>query len=153
MNANALRYESIAAWNEPTTSRRVGTQSSQSSLGVTTIDSPELEAALRRLWSFKDLPQNWNSYGADAIAASALQSAHAILVAAGELRSLPLAIVPTARGGVQLEWKLPDREVEIETTPDRTVQIAVFEGDQEFEEEGIRVEQLRTDVLFRLLHG
>jgi hypothetical protein len=153
MTAIALPFESISAFEEPRRSRRVRHQTSQSAAEVTPIDRPELAAAFRRLWSLKNLKENWNSYGAAAVDDAALRSAHTLLGVAGNLRTLPVAIIPTARGGVQLEWKLPDRELEVEVLPDQTVQVLLVEGEQESEQEGISVERLTTEVLFRLLHG
>jgi hypothetical protein len=72
---------------------------------------PQTEEALRKLLS---LPQNWNSYGARPIQPQNVDSAVQLLhQLAGQNTPQPI-VVPTVRGGVQLEWHTDGIDLEIE---------------------------------------
>lgn len=78
--------------------------------------------------------ENWDSYGGPAIGYR-LQS----LVAKTLRRILPDdAPVPnvgyTGRGGIQLDWELPDKDVEMEFLPDLMVEILVVVNGEVVEE-------------------
>lgn len=74
------------------------------------------------------LPHNWDGDGGDPVP-------HRIVTAAGELL-LPLArmqppvprIAPVLGGGLQFEWHIGDRELEIEIMPDGTIEYLTAEG-------------------------
>lgn len=143
-------YETLSAWHQPSRARQFQTLTATT---VTELTTPELTSAFRELWALKSLQENWNSYGSASIAQSALQSAHRLLGIAGELRSLPDAIVPTARGGVQFEWKTADRELEIEVTPSRDAVVCLSFDEEPAEELSLSAEQITVERLFRLVHG
>lgn len=67
------------------------------------------------LWSLLRLEPGWDSYGASAV------EAHAVVAALAFLGRLPLqsapSLVPTSRGGIQLEWHTGGVDVEIECLP------------------------------------
>jgi hypothetical protein len=54
-----------------------------------------------------DLKKNWNSYGAEPIDFEAAQAADLFL-------NKQVNIVPTSKGGVQLEWHVNGLDIEIE---------------------------------------
>ena len=82
-------------------------------LSVADLD-PRIEELAARCASFLDLGDNWNSYRARPIEESLIEDGlriAAMVLAPG--RRAP-AIVPTATGGVQLEWHSADEDLEIE---------------------------------------
>ena len=81
------------------------------------------------------LPPNWNTYGAPRISPSAAELAMEVLAIA-QRDGLPgPAVVPTAEGGIQLEWARRGSELEIEVLPDRTLAyLLVLAGGTDTEE-------------------
>jgi hypothetical protein len=150
MTAALVIHDSIAAWHVPVL---MEDQAASSAVEATPTLDAEAVSAFRYLWSLQELGDRWNSYDARPIALSALQSAHELLGVAADLRSLPSAIIPTARGGVQFEWDLGSRHIEIEVAPDRSASILQAEGDREAEDDGVPVKRITNEVLFILLHG
>jgi hypothetical protein len=69
------------------------------------------EATLEELLK---LPANWNSYGATPIRPDAVQAARDILGKIVRSDTPQPAVVPTVRGGVQLEWHTQGIDLEIE---------------------------------------
>lgn len=76
-----------------------------------------LRPALEVLVELRTLPRNWNSYGALPIADRAIQVAIALLHDVMPERAPHAQIVPTAPGGVQLEWHTGGIDMEIEVEP------------------------------------
>ena len=75
---------------------------------------------LRQLAALATLPDGWDSYGARPIAPAATEEARRLLWLMDDPSQAP-SVVPTSRGGVQLEWAHPHglgSEVEIEIGPD-----------------------------------
>lgn len=70
----------------------------------------------RRLESLYRLQPGWDSYGSPQISVEAIKLALQFLHSLGERK--PLGIVPTSRGGIQLEWHRDGIHVEIECFPD-----------------------------------
>ncbi|MGH8902785.1 MAG: hypothetical protein ACRDYA_14190 [Egibacteraceae bacterium] len=66
------------------------------------------------------LPDGWNSYGSARIKLPAVHNALKVLVVSGFDGPAP-TVVPTVRGGVQLEWETEDLGVEVEFDPDGTI--------------------------------
>lgn len=84
-----------------------------------------LKPALDRLSRLANLPVDWDSYGGDPPTKRSISTAYGLLfeVADGIGRaagpaSIPFAIVPLAYGGVQMEWRGPSAEVEVEIGPE-----------------------------------
>ena len=77
---------------------------------------------IRQASELVQLPPGWNSYGAKPIANEAVKAAIAFLVEA--IPAIPNvvapAVVPTVRGGLQLEWHRQGVDLEIEFGPDAT---------------------------------
>lgn len=70
---------------------------------------PEL---VRLLW----LPQDWNSDNPEQISPKAIEKILALLLIILEPDSTPPVVVPTTRGGVQVEWHQNEVDLEIEAT-------------------------------------
>jgi hypothetical protein len=82
----------------------------------------DLEGLLR-------LPAGWNSYRARPIAAQAVWGALQLLRYTMPLDAPKPAVVPTVRGGVQLEWHARGVDLEVEALPDGRYTMA-FEDDR-----------------------
>lgn len=84
-----------------------------------------LKPALDRLSRLAKLPADWDSYGGDPPTRRSISTAYGLLFevvdsigrTAGQA-GIPFAIVPLAYGGVQMEWRGPSAEVEIEIGPE-----------------------------------
>jgi len=67
-----------------------------------------------------ELPQGWDSYGAPPIQPSYIQAALSLLLGVMRDNTPVPSVMPTSRGGVQLEWHMRDVDLEIEfETPSR----------------------------------
>lgn len=62
-------------------------------------------SALEKIESFKDLKDDWDSYGGREIDKRAISAASAFVAGTQP--------VPTCRGGIQLEWHLGGMDLEI----------------------------------------
>lgn len=76
------------------------------------------EHAIQRLM---ELPAGWDSYGARPIEANAVDAILQVLGRTMERYSPAPAVVPTASGGLQLEWHAGGIDLEVEATPDGRV--------------------------------
>ena len=86
--------------------------------------SAALQRAFERLGELTRLGPNWDSYGAEPISPQAIALARQFLTAVAERfaawagdRVHPYVIVPLANGGVQLEWRGPGGDLEVEIGP------------------------------------
>ena len=72
----------------------------------------------QRFEQFKQLPENWDSYGALRISDEAIEKGKSILtlMPAVGFSGEPF-VAPSPSGGVQIEWDLPEREVVLEIPP------------------------------------
>jgi hypothetical protein len=91
---------------------------------------PEAEEALRQLTG---LPQNWDSYGARPIQPLVVQSAIDLLRKIARADMPRPAVVPTVRGGVQLEWHARGIDLEVEFTSPEKIHV-LYEDVQEEDE-------------------
>jgi hypothetical protein len=95
-------------------------------MSTTAYDLSWADAKLQALNAFCKIEElaalkpNWDSYGAPAISERALDRAMDILWTIR--RSPQPRIVPTAEGGVQLEWYTASEELEVEIRPDGNVE-------------------------------
>ena len=77
--------------------------------------SPEwLEQNEATLEELLKLPANWNSYGAAPIRPDAVEAARDVLGKIVRSDTPQPAVVPTVRGGIQLEWHTHGIDLEIE---------------------------------------
>lgn len=85
---------------------------------------PAVEKMAERL----TLPENWNSYGARPIDPAALASALLLLDQIMHATTPAPLVIPTSRGGIQLEWHMRGIDLEVEAiSPSR---VNVFYEDQ-----------------------
>ncbi len=81
----------------------------------------ELLHALERACELQQLPRGWNSYGADPVSDTAFRQTIEFLTAYVVRGIAGPVLVPTVRGGVQLEWHRRGVDIEIEVGPDGAV--------------------------------
>lgn len=78
-----------------------------------------------KLESFTRLQEGWDTYGAAPIAA--------LPIALARLLIEPPHLVPTSKGGVQLEWHAQGFDIEIEIHPSGRVAVYVAKGEEVLE--------------------
>lgn len=93
-----------------------------------------MQLVTERIAQLCKLGKNWDSYGAEPISAACLQVGILLIRALLERGAPTPHIVPTPSGGLQFEWFLADRELEIEVISPS--QLAYFYEDAEGESEG-----------------
>ena len=75
---------------------------------------PWLEPAIDELKALVQLPNDWNSYGARPVARWAAEETLIVLLETMDSATPQPIVVPTNRGGVQLEWHTEGIDLEIE---------------------------------------
>jgi len=105
-----------------------------------------LQPALQRLEALERLTVDWDSYGGDPPSRTALLTACMFLESVGRQLgpffaegARPYAVAPVADGGVQLEWRGPSGEIEIEVDPNG--QLGYWVSCAEGELQGIHEEE------------
>lgn len=95
--------------------------------------TPAFAESLRRISALTQLPENWDSYGSPCVQRQAIQRAIEV-IAAGQAEFTPVPrIVPVAGGGLQIEWDMGPRELEIEVLPDGSIEVLMVEGEMMIE--------------------
>jgi hypothetical protein len=74
-------------------------------------------AITERMERLLELPENWDSYGASRIDPRAVAAAVELLDTAMRADTPEPTVVPSPRGGVQLEWHTHSIDLEIEIPP------------------------------------
>jgi len=98
---------------------------------------------LKAVFQVANLPSNWDSYGSPALSPLAL-AASKFLLAMVDLDDLPVPFVaPVPGGGVQFEWIIGERELELEILPDGAVEFLKAQREQPAEEGYIKLENYR----------
>lgn len=119
--------------------------------------------ALRKLDELKNLPEDWDSYGADPISPNAIAKAKSIITSVmiafgGSIGNVVQLtdVIPIADGGVQLEWVGPHAELEIEISPNGNIgllYISVSEGRRNYEESKDNTLNDVYTVIAKLIHS
>jgi len=98
------------------------------------IEEP-FASARARLDVLSALQSGWDTYDAQPISRNAVAQAYTFLTElearlGDEVSSMtPYFVAPLPYGGVQLEWRKPGREIEIEFAPDGTLAYLLIEGE------------------------
>lgn len=103
-----------------------------------------LHDTLRRLKSFKSLPENWNSYGGSPVESAAIQSTIECLSEICRDSTIPIpSIAPNSDGEIVLAW---DNGWALDVTVEKSGRLhyAFYWGDLGVEEEGITRNPLRV---------
>ncbi|HLY59996.1 MAG TPA: hypothetical protein VKV95_04450 [Terriglobia bacterium] len=95
--------------------------------------TPEFAESLRTISTLAKLPANWDSYGSPAVQTPAVQRAVEVLAACQALCPTAPRIVPVAGGGLQIEWDVKSRELEIEVLPNGSIEVLMVEGEMMIE--------------------
>lgn len=96
----------------------------------------ELEA-LRGVFRAEALPRNWDSYGSPPPALVAVNRSLGLLrgIADLDLPDLPVPhVAPVRGGGIQFEWGVGQRELELEILPDGSVDYLKAEAGEAVEQ-------------------
>ena len=97
--------------------------------------SPNQAEAMRTLGELANLPQNWDGYGSPPPTRAALRLVMDVLLCIDD-RSLPSArVVPVSSGGIQLEWRVSPRELQLEISGDGSAQYLQLENGLPLREE------------------
>ena len=109
---------------------------------MTTLSSPQsnrvtplsgapswLQSALKTVTRLAQLPANWDGHGSPALRPMAVARACQLLSFL-EWDNLHVPqIGPVPGGGIQIEWHVAERELEIEILPDGSVEFLTVEGE------------------------
>lgn len=94
---------------------------------------PRIGSLAEKCGEFLGLPENWNSYRSKPIDPTLIEEGLRVLaMVLGPTTRAP-DLVPTAWGGVQLEWHDPDRDLEIEIRAPGRYRLYHRVGDQDDE--------------------
>ena len=80
------------------------------------LECPWFRQTLKRFFRLMALRDDWNGYGERAVHDGAVKRAMSVLREVG-VDGPPPDVVPTAEGGVQLEWAGAGWEIEVEVPP------------------------------------
>jgi hypothetical protein len=117
--------------------------------------SPEwLSRTEEAIESLLTLPENWDSYGARVIEARIVRAAIELLRSIVQLDTPQPVIVPTNRGGIQIEWHTRGIDLEIEITADGEVRVLYGNPQENAEEEFELGSDLKplTDLTAKVSH-
>jgi len=83
-------------------------------------DPPWWKRVERAIWAIAELPEGWDSYGARPVARRNIRAALDLLRNVCRMTTPEPSIVPTTSGGLQVEWHLPQKELQVTVrSPDR----------------------------------
>lgn len=88
-------------------------------------DNTWKRSAQKKLEELSKLPENWNSYGSRSIQKDAIEITANLLSDLVKLKMPEPQIFPVSGGGLQLEWKNADRELEIEIRSDKRIEFLI----------------------------
>ena len=95
-------------------------------LSATLLRQPWFRPTLHRMLRFLSLEENWNGYGERPVHESAVKRAVAVLDETCPDGPGP-SVVPTAEGGVQIEWATGGFVIEVEIPPSGPAEIFVID--------------------------
>jgi hypothetical protein len=99
-------------------------------------NSPEwLKETEETLRGFATLPAGWDSYRAKSIEPHVVDAVIELLHRIVQHNTLKPAVVPTNRGGIQIEWHTQGVDLEIEITPHGRIRLLYDNPQENIEEE------------------
>ncbi|MBS1789107.1 MAG: hypothetical protein JST85_15370 [Acidobacteria bacterium] len=96
------------------------------------------------------LPENWDSYGSRTVQPPAIEQATALLRQLASFNLPQPDVFPVPGGGIQVEFQLESRELEIEILPNGQIEYLTMNEDGQMSEGSISAD-LQND-LHRLTH-
>ena len=107
---------------------------------------PWLQPTVDALKRLLELHEGWDSYGGRPVASAAATDALILLLETMEPETPAPVVVPTVRGGVQLEWHLAGLDLEIEVLGGGRYSLLLADRGEEREEvvERPHIEAVRT---------
>ena len=105
-------------------------------VGVVPVDllSQWQVQAVKMVLQTANLLENWDTYGSAAPTPAAVDTAMALIMQI-DLEDIPVPyVVPVPGGGIQLEWIMNQRELELEVLPDGSVEFLKTESGQPTQE-------------------
>lgn len=97
---------------------------------VESTPSSVAPAWYRELANFGEMEENWDGYGSPRISVDVLKTACQIVIESQCLNLPTPHISPTTGGGVNIEWAIADRELEVEVMPNGEVEYLRSEGEE-----------------------
>ncbi len=88
----------------------------------------------QKVLRLEELPEGWDGQDSPAIQSAAIEGALRMLASVRVEGSEDPSVVPVPGGGVQLEWRVGGRDLEIEFLPDGSLQYLLCLGRDRFEE-------------------
>lgn len=117
---------------------------------------PWLDTAAAKLETLTELGDNWDSYGGRRIAVATVLEVFQLLAGLYALGLTAPTIVPTSNGGIQLEWRVRELELELSFEPNGRM-LALFDDASRGEswERELPPRDLAPirDVLLRIAHA
>lgn len=111
-----------------------------------------LEIASEQLAAIAELEQGWDSYGGDPPSADAIEGAWNLLQSLGETRVVPQPhIYPSRSGGIQLEWELRGKYLDIELLSGTEARYFFSDSTTHSEAEGMLREGESLDEVITLI--
>jgi hypothetical protein len=105
------------------------------------------DLALSQLAKLKDLPENWNGYGARPIDQSMVDAASHFLLGLSDDDITTPQIVPMTRGRLQFEWHRDNRSLELEFEDSEHIHYLKSDDDSGIEEEDILSTSQREEIV------
>ncbi len=94
----------------------------QTNLDFSDSDLNWLSSALHRIRQISELPENWDSYGSTKVTSKALEASKTVLYQLHEEVLPDPFICPVPGGGIQFEWEVGTRELELEFMPNGSIE-------------------------------
>ncbi len=128
------------------------TQSSLQWSATTSLhnDSLWLRRAQKKLRELATLPENWDSYGSHPIQPAAIEKASELISLLSDLKTAQPEIFPVAGGGLQLELRDRQHEIEIEILPDGNIEYLILDENRQMREGSVPADSMGE--VYRLIH-
>lgn len=101
--------------------------------------------SMKRVGELRRLPDGWDSYGSPPISNDARRRAVQLLILLDSAGAPPPLVAPVSGGGLQIEWRVGPRSLELEVLPDGSTEFLRVYGDDKMVEGSMPAD--RTDYL------
>jgi hypothetical protein len=126
----------------------------ESELSLPPEPSEWLYKAFEKLEAFRELPDNWDGYGGQRLDDQVYLRVRKFLARFGNWILPEPEIFPGSGGGVQFEWSVKKRELEIEFSESGKICTLTVEADNPVEESSFNIEELwKVEGLLTWLRG